>query len=167
MITMGNRDPLSEWFDAAARRLLERAYAHRGQWTGIYLAPPSIAHQISAAALGFLDLWERDRWGEIRWVRAFKRSVFWNHKTYGYSSDFRAGQPRAADHAGTSLEWQTGQRVYKAGWPSRRWAIRVRVHPGGTAAHQAAAAIPASRRWVDPAGRATSRQSTAADHDWE
>ena len=163
---MSGRDPLSEWFDAAAQRLLARAYANRGQWTGIYLAPPTVRHQVAAAAIGFWDLRERDRWGEVRWVRAFKRSVFWNHKTYGYAADFRPGAARAADHAGTSLEWQTGQRVMKAGWPSRRWAIRVRVHPGGTAAHRAADAIPARKRWVDESGRATDLQSTAADHDW-
>jgi hypothetical protein len=161
------RDPLSEWFDAAARRLLERAYRHRGEWTGIYLAQPGLRQHAAAARIGIWDLRERDRWGEVRWVRAFKRAVFWHHRMYGYSDEFRPGRPRASDHAGTSLEWQTGQLVMKSGWPGRRWAIRVRIHPAGAeAGHAAAEKIPASRRWVI-AGQPTARQSTIADRDWE
>lgn len=163
---MRKRDPLSQWFDSAAARLVARAYASRGQWTGIYLSQPSIGQRAAAAAIGEFDLYGRDRWGEVRWVRAFKRSVFWAHKQYGYAGEFRLGQPRASDHPGTSLEWQTGQLVMKSGWPSRRWAIRVRVHPAGAAATEAARAIPASRRWVDSAGHATSRRSDASDDNW-
>lgn len=163
---MRKRDPLSTWFDSAAARLVARAYASRGEWTGIYLSQPSIRQRAAAASIGEFDLGGRDRWGEIRWVRAFKRSVFWNHKQYGYAGEFRLGQPRASDHPGTSLEWQTGQLVMKSGWPSRRWAIRVRIHPAGWAAHEAAQAIPASKRWVDSSGRATSRRSDASDDNW-
>jgi hypothetical protein len=161
------RDPLSEWFDPPARRLLERAYASKGEWTGIYLAPPSPLQRAHAARLGFWDLGEKDKWGEVRWVRAFKRSVYWNHARFGYAGDFRPGEPRMSDHAGTSLEWETGQRVRKSGWPSRRWAIRVRIHPAGAAALAAAERkIPPSKRWVDR-GQPTALQSTIADRDWE
>lgn len=160
------RDPLSEWFDSAAARLVARAYANRGQWTGVYLSQPSVRQRAAAAMIGEWDLFERDRWGEVRWVRAYKRSVFWNHKQYGYAGEFRLGQPRASDHSGTSLEWQTGQLVMKSGWPSRRWAIRVCVHPGGWAATEAARSIPASKRWVDASGHATDLRSTAADDNW-
>jgi hypothetical protein len=162
-----SRDPLSVWFDPAAARLLERAYAARGQWTGVYLAPPSPLQRAHAMRIGFPDLYERDRWGEVRWVRAFKRSTFWNHKRFGYAGDFRPGDPRVSDRAGTALEWQTGQRVLKAGWPARRWAVRVRVHPAGAAALAAADKVPASKRWVDDRGEATDLQSTIADRDWE
>ena len=162
------RDPLSEWFDDPAARLVQRAYASRGQWTGTYLSPPSPRARAAAVILGIWDLGERDKWGEVRWVRAFKRAVYYQHRLYGYSGDFRPGQPRASDHAGTSLEWQTGQRVLKPGWPSRKWAIRVRVHPGGTAALIAAEdKIPSSRRWIGPGGAPTDLQSTIADRDWE
>jgi hypothetical protein len=164
-----SRDPLSRWFDPAAVRLLERAYRNPGQWTGTYLSPPSVRARAAAGFLGIWDLAGRDKWGEVRWVRAYKRAVFYQHRLYGYSGDFRPGQPRASDHAGTSLEWQTGQRVLKAGWPSRKWAIRVRVHPAGTAATRAAEdKVPASKRWTDPVtGAPTELQSTIADRDWE
>ena len=157
-----SRDPLSVWFDPAAVRLMERAYQHPGQWTGTYLSPPSPRARAAAAFLGIWDLNERDRWGEVRWVRAFKRAVYHQHRLYGYSADFRPGRPRASDHAGTSLEWQTGQRILKPGWPSRKWAIRIRIHPAGTAATAAAnRKIPDSGRWMSPSGQLTDLQSTA------
>jgi hypothetical protein len=163
-----SRDPLSVWFDPAAARLLARAYSNRSQWTGVYLAPPTPLQRAHASRIGIYDLGERDKWGEVRWVRAFKRSVYHNHRMYGYAGDFRPGEQRISDQAGTSLEWQTGQRVLKAGWPSRRWAIRVRIHPAGPAALAAAERkVPASKRWTDDRGQATELQSTIADRDWE
>ncbi|HTX65633.1 MAG TPA: hypothetical protein VMD31_07660, partial [Opitutaceae bacterium] len=59
------RDPVSTWFDAAARQLLERAYANQGQWTGQYLAPPSPRARARLALYG-ADPYARDRWGEVR-----------------------------------------------------------------------------------------------------
>jgi hypothetical protein len=163
-----SRDPLSVWFDRPASRLLERAYASRGQWTGIYLAPPTPLQRASAARIGIWDLGERDKWGEVRWVRAFKRSVYHSHRLYGYAGDFRPGEQRTTDRAGTSLEWETGQRVLKSGWPSRRWAIRIRIHPAGAAALAAAdRKVPAQKRWIGPGGQPTHLQSTPADRDWE
>lgn len=155
------RDPLSEWFDTAARRLIRRAYNRRGQWVGVYLAPPTVLQRAYAARLGIYDLYERDRWGEQRWVRAYKRSVYWNLKKHGFHDEPRWNQFRASAWPAVALEWQTGNRVQRAGWPTRRWAIRVRLHDGGSAARRAAEAKPASEQWIG-----TSRQSTADDHDW-
>ena len=155
------RDPLSEWFDPAARRLIERAYANRGQWTGVYLAPPTPLQRAHASRMGFYDLAERDRWGEQRWVRAFKRSVYYQLKKHGWHDAPRWTETRASGWPGVSLQWETGQRVLKRGWPSRRWAIRVKVDAGGSAAARAARAKPAGEQWVGAA-----RQSTPADRDW-
>jgi hypothetical protein len=161
------RDPLSEWFDAAAIRFLHRAYANRGEWTGVYLAPPTVAQRARVAAeLGYTNLTsDRDKWGEVRWVRAFKRSVYWHLKKFGYSDGLRPGQFRASDWPAVSLEWQTGARVLKKGWPSRRWSIRISIHPTGRAAHEAAKKIPARERWI-VGGVPTDRQSTVTDRDW-
>jgi hypothetical protein len=160
------RDPVSRWFDAAAARLLQRAYDDPGHWVAQYLAPPSQAARAELATIG-IDPFERDRWGEVRWVRAFKRSVYWNLRTYGYATAFRPGAPRTSPKGGRALEWQTGRRVTKPGWPAARWAIRVRLHPAGAAAHRAALSIPAGRRWINPAtGEPTARQSTTLDRDW-
>lgn len=162
-----SRDPLSEWFDPAARRLLVRAYANRDGWTGVYVGQPSVRQRAAAARLGFWDLYERDRWGEVRWVRAFKRSVYHNLYYYGRAGHVDFTQRRAgAGYAGgskapyaASMEWETGQLVQLKGWPSRRWAVRVKLQDGGTPAHNAGAR--AKDRWVG-----TELQSTPADRDW-
>lgn len=158
---VGVRDPLSEWFDTPARRLIRRAYANRGQWVGVYLAPPTIVQRAYAARLGIYDLYERDRWGEQRWVRAYKRAVYYNLKKHGFSDAPRWDQNRVSAWPAVALQWETGRRVMRANWPGRRWAIRVRLHDGGSSARKAAQAKPASQQWVG-----TGRQSTADDHDW-
>jgi hypothetical protein len=155
------RDPLSVWFDPAARRLIRRAYARRGQWVGVYLAPPTIEQRARAATLGIWDLYERDRWGEQRWVRAYKRAVYWQLRMHGWHDAPRFSETRASPWAAVALEWQTGRRVTRANWAGRRWAIRVRLHDGGQAAARAAAAKPAADQWIG-----TARQSGVDDHDW-
>jgi hypothetical protein len=158
---VGTRDPLSEWFDVAARRLIRRAYANRGVWTGVYLAPPTPLQRAHAARLGIYNLYERDRWGEQRWVRAYKRAVYYQLKKHGWADVPRWDETRISAWPAVALEWQTGQRVIRSNWPARRWAIRVRLHDGGSAAATAARAKPAGEQWVG-----TSRQSGPDDHDW-
>ena len=160
------RDPVSVWFDAAAVRLLERAYANRGEWTGVYLAPPTPAQRARLLAMG-VNPAAVDRWGEVRWVRAFKRSCFWHLRQYGYAKELRVGDRRMSHRPGVSVEWQTGARVLRAGWPSRRWAIRIMVHPGGRAATAAARAKTSTgQRWIED-GHATGRQFRPdEDMDW-
>ena len=155
------RDPVSVWFDAAARQFLERAYASPGQWTGQYLAPPS-PRAIARLALLGVNPYGRDRWGEVRWVRAYKRAVYYQLRAHGTAARMDYSRVRASPWPARALEWQTGARVLQPGWPARRWAIRIRLHPPGRAASEAAARLPASRRWVID-GRLTSRQSTPAD----
>lgn len=161
---IGQRDPVSEWFDEPAIALLRRAYAEPEEWAGQYLAPPSKRARATLALMG-VDPYEVDRWGEVRWVRAFKRSVFYQLRHHGYASGLRLDADRTSDWPGRALEWQTGRRVTKAGWPTARWAIRVRLHPSGSAAHSAALRkVPPSKRWIDPGtGRATELQSQPAD----
>ena len=131
------RDPLSEWFDPAARRLITRAYKRRGQWTGVFLAPPSITQRAYAARLGIYDLYERDRWGEQRWVRAYKRSVYYQLGKHGYADGPRWGEERLSGWPAVALEWQTGQRVARANWAgrdTRRSTGRAGHTHGGSAA---------------------------------
>jgi hypothetical protein len=155
------RDPVSEQFDAAARRLLRRAYDNAGDWTGTYLAQPSPLWRAWALAHG-INLNKRDRWGEVRWVRAFKRSVYWNLAWYGYAGQL-GDAPRIGKGDGKALRWQTGKLVYKTGWPARRWAIRVMVVPGGLAAEHHARQLPARKRYTeDP-----ELQSKLEDRDWQ
>lgn len=161
------RDPISTWFDGAARRLLVRAYANREQWVGIFVSPPSPGQRITAATeYGIWNLYERDRWGETRWVRAYKRSVYWHLRYYGRADHIDFTSRRAAaghkEPFAASLEWETAPgRVMRSGWPTRRWAVRVRLHPAGAAAVAAVEKLPARERWVS-----TGRASSELDRDW-
>lgn len=163
---------MSVWFDAAAERFVERAYIARGDWAGVYLAPPTIEQRRHLAALE-IDPMEKDRWGEVRWVRAFKRSCFHLVNHYGGVDGLHPlpniGAGTRGWHAPVRPEWDTGARVLKPGWPARRWAIRLAIHAGGPPATRAAQEddIPMRRRWVDDDGHPTSRQSTSEDHTWE
>ena len=155
------RDPVSVWFDAAARQYLERAYKNQGEWSGQYLAPPS-PRAVARLALMGINPYGRDRWGEVRWVRAYKRAVYYQLKHYGTRTGMNYAEDRTSPWPARSLEWQTGARILKAGWPSRRWAIRIRIHPTGAAASKAARAIPEQKRWIVN-GRVTDLRSTPAD----
>lgn len=154
------RDPVSEQFDGAARKLLRRAYANPGHWTGTYLGRPPAVWRAWAAFHG-IGLEGRDRWGEVRWVRAFKRSVYWNLAWYGGAAELRPGR-RTAKGGAKALVWETGKLVMKPGWPGRRYAIRVKLMPGGQAAYAAVAREKQARRYTEnPA-----YQSTLADRDY-
>lgn len=167
------RDPVSVWFDAPARRLVERAYAVKGQWAGVYLGPPGPAQLAELAALG-ISPWGRDRWGEVRWVRGFKRAVFWQLNHYGTVRELAAEPNLAANAAGAGWvapvrgQWETGALVRKAGWPTRRRAVRFRIHAGGAATSRIGKEeTPARERWIDDRGHATDRVSFAPDpHAW-
>ena len=165
------RDPLSEWFDGKSRELLRRAYARREQWTGSYLAPPTPEQRARASLMGIYNLYERDRWGEVRWVRAYKRSVYYQMKRHGSADAFRpghtrmelnpaTGKERPAKWPGAALEWETVGRASRPGWLGRGWEIRVSVHSRGTASYRAA--VASSTYWPG-----SGLQSTADDHDWE
>lgn len=163
------RDPLSEWFDGAAAGWVARAYRKPGQWEVTYLAPPSQARRLQAAVeLGIANLDERDRWGERRWTRAFKRAVYHVHKEYGYAGEFRPCEPRVSDSAGTALKWQTRGLVRKEGWPTRRLELAIMIVPGGDAALAAAGhGTPAARRYTAPQGEAFRSKPAPPDRPWE
>lgn len=167
MLMPWQRDPVSVWFDGPARRVLESAYERKGQWVGRYLAPPTPAQLARLAVLG-INPYERDRWGEYRWVRAFKRAVFWNLNHYGAASELR-DVPLVGAYSGTWVspvrgQWETGELVIKAGWPTRRRAVRFRIHPGGSATSRIGKEqAPKSKRWIDDRGNATDRVSFAPD----
>ena len=133
---MGERDPVSVAMDPAARRFLAAARARPGAWAYTWLGLPS-GRWYAWAALHGIALMARDRWGERRWVRGFKRAVYYH-----------------ARRDGVSLQWETLQ----SGWKGTR--IRIRVLTPGQLARSAA-----RRRGsyvTDPGLR-----STQADHDWE
>lgn len=166
------RDPLSERFDVPARRFLARAYTVRGQWAGDYVPPPGPRAWVWLGMHG-VNPYEIDRWGEIRWIRAYKRAVYWTANWYGGTQGLR-GEPNTGAgsggwHAPVRLEWQTGIRVERPQWTAARWAVRVRIHPAGSATsrigREKAARLGDS--WISADGAPTFRQSLPDDRPWE
>lgn len=148
-------DPISEWFERAAADWLGRAYRHPGKWEPTYLAPPTRARRAEAARLGETDLDARDRWGEVRWVRAYKRAVYRVHKEYGYAGELRFGDPRTSPSSATALKWETRGLLRKTGWPTRRRELVIMIVPGGDVSTAVVRhGIPAAKRYtVDAAYR--------------
>jgi hypothetical protein len=165
------RDPLSVRFDDRAVRLIRRAYAVRGAWAGDFIPPPGPRARFWMAWNG-IDPWERDRWGELRFIRAYKRAVFWQLNHYGGVSGLRPTMNTGAGtegwHAPVRGQWETGVRP-TSGTHAGEWAVRFRIHAGGarTSSIGKDRAIRLGDNWLDERGHPTFRQSTVADHDWE
>lgn len=162
------RDPLSVRFDPAARALLERAYDADGDWAYRVLGYPGPRFRTWAAAHG-VNLSARDRWGEVRWVRAFKRSVFWQMKWYGGQYGLK-GQPNLAS-GGAGSNWGAPWRVQwsRAFDEQRGVVVRIRLHQAGweTSLAGRGKALARGDNWIGIDGHPTDLQSTVADRDWE
>jgi len=165
------RDPVSERFDAAARRLLARAYARPNQWVGTRLADPGVRARQFAAARG-IDLGAADKGGSAiggsrgglnartRWARAFVRSLYFCHKYSG-----RAGRPIQVEvgrHIPASPQFDP-RNPSAGGFPAGR-AVRVKYGQGGKSRERAVRRLAdrdriyaddgsQGRRWADPVRR--------------
>jgi len=186
---MWTRDPVSEPFDAAARRLLARAYASPGQWASVWLPDPDVRQRTRFAALGITDLTGPDRPSAIggraggldaksRWARGFVRSVSYQHKWY---SPVRKGggwlqERRTAARATGGLLIEVGRHVPASpqfdparpaagGFPARR-RIRVQLAPGGRAKDRAVARLASRDRIYEQDGTAGRRWSDPGLRDW-
>lgn len=158
-------DPVSIWFERAALGWLQRAYRHPGKWEPTYLAPPTPARRAEAARLG-VDLDERDRWGEVRWVRGYKRAVYRMHKQYGYAGEIRFADPRTSPSSATALKWETRGLLRKAGWPTRRRELVIMIVPGGDVATEVTSQrTPAGRSYVR--SEAFRSKPAPPDRPWE
>ena len=161
------RDPLSRRFDARAVTLIGRAYAVKGSWAGTYVPPPGPRAMAWMRSQG-ISPYERDRWGEIRFLRAFKRAVFWQLNNYGGVTGLRGelntGAGSGGWHAPVRGEWQTGVRNADG-----LWAVRFRIHAGGSRTSRIGLerAMREGDNWIDASGHPTFRQSLPDDRDWE
>jgi hypothetical protein len=172
------RDPISVQFDEAAARLLRRAYARRGEWTGTYLKNPSIEWQAWALRRNFTRqgpgalLGPDDAPGgeaRTRWARAFVRACFHLNKKFMTSHGLEFGDaPRPNGvRPPFSLDYQVGTvRIAPGGRVVGR-AVRIRLLTQAEARRFAAAGkVPASKRWVTPDGHAGPRHSDPAARSW-
>ena len=162
---MFRRDPLSVPFDGKAVRLLRRAYDVKGAWAGDYLPPPGPRARLWAAAQG-IDLMSRDRWGELRYIRAYKRAVFWWLDHYGGVAGLRADEN--VGRAPVRGQWETGL-IVRQGAHVGEWAVRFRVHAGGSRTSRIGQqrAERLGENWIDADGHPTFRQSLPDDREWE
>jgi hypothetical protein len=136
------RDPLSEGFDAGARRLLERAYsAAPGTWTGTLVADPSPLHRVEARRLG-IDLDAADPAKQAvgtrlnRWAAAFERALYYQHRWY-FTAGRLSGQKRTTAAVTRALQVEWGRRKPALGVIPAGRPVRVRLRPGGQAALRA------------------------------
>lgn len=167
-----SRDPLSVLFDVPARRFLTRAYTVRGDWAGDYVPQPGPNAWTWLAVHG-VNPYELDRWGELRWIRAYKRAVYWQANWYGGVAGLRGtpntGAGSGGWHAPVRLQWETGVRVERPQWTAARWAVRVRVWPAGSKTSRIGRekAERLGEAWISADGGPTFRQSLPDDRPWE
>jgi len=183
-----SRDPVSEAFDAAARRLLTKAYAASGGWVTVWLPDPTIRQRSRFAARGIGDLTGPDRPSVLpgpggldartRWARGFVRSLNFQHKWY--SPQRKGGawrdQRRPVARSTGGLKVEVGRHVAASpqfdparpeagGLPGRR-RVRIQIAAGGKAKDRAVARLPDRDRIFDHLGRPAGRWSNPALRDW-
>lgn len=170
------RDPVSEWFDEGARRLLTRAYTHRGEWVTTRLANPNPEQMARLAALG-INPYAADRPGTAsavgldarsRWGRAFVRALYYQHRWYsGRPGGGWRVKKRATPRTSGALQVRVGRVLPVRGVIPAGRQVRVRLERGGQAADRAAQRLPTSRRIYDDQGAPSGgRWSDPQRRDW-
>lgn len=150
------RDPVSVLWEGPAARILERAYEAGGAWFGTRIVDPSPRQLGITAEMGIrVDGPDRvpGRRARTRWARAFVRAI--------ERANREAGKPR-------SIEWEVGRHIAASpggGRPAGR-AFRIRTHPGGQAARDAARRKADSARIYDDAGFPAGAWSDPELRDW-
>lgn len=169
------RDPVSQWFDDGARRLLARAYAKPGEWVSTRVANPSPQQMVQLAALG-ISPFAPDRPSTAsakgldahsRWCRAFIRALYYQHRWYsGRPGGGWRGKKRATPRQTGALEVRVGRMLPVRGVIPAGREVRVRLERGGQAARKAAERLPEARRIYDDEGAPGGRWSDPARRDW-
>lgn len=162
-------------FDIPARRLLERAYGQRGVWVSTRVADPGPRHVAWAARLG-INVLGRDnastRSGRhqdmrTRWVRAYVRALYYQHKWFSPTSGtvLRAQRRTVAAPHG-ALEVRVGRRLNVLGVLPAGRQVEVRIRAGGETARRAVYKMDESERIWTGAGEAGGRFAEISGRDW-
>jgi len=165
------RDPVSELFDAAARRLLERAYKSADHCAATRLADPTPAQRAAVASAYQVDVDAPDDAGKgqmrTRWGRAFARSLYYNHRWY-YRRGGQLGQTRRTETSERPLKVTMGRHLPVRGVIPAGRLVVVEVLPGGAAKARALAAKPATDRYITPGGEPGPAWNEGPEaRDWE
>jgi len=143
-------DPVSVYFEPAAKRLLDRAHASRGEWVSTRLADPSIRQRTHWAALG-IDVSKpddiNDGKAKTRWARALERALYRLHKRSGRSGSLRVEVGRRIPASPQFNPSDPGA----GGFPPAR-QFRLKIDRGGSVAERAVRRLPDSQRIMVPAG---------------
>jgi len=184
-----SRDPVSVPFDAAARRLLSRAYASPGEWVSIWLPDPGMRARTRFASMGIADLTGPDRTSAVggagaglnartRWARGFVRSLNYQHKWFSpmrRDGGWRTERRSAARSTG-GLRVEVGRHVAASpqfdparpqdgGFPPRR-RVRVQLAAGGAAKARAVGRLSDRDRIYTADGKPAGRWSDPSLRDW-
>lgn len=165
------RDPVSVLFDAAARRLLERAYRSPDKCAATRLADPTSAQRAAVASTYQVDVDAADDAGKgqarTRWGRAFMRSVYYQHRWY-YTRGVKLATTRRTELSTRPLKISIGRHMpVKGVIPAGRLVV-IEVLPGGQAKDRALAAKPASDRYITPDGEPGPAWNEGPEsRDWE
>ena len=159
------RDPVSLLFTGGARSLLERAYAHPGQWQGTRIAAATPEQAARFLAEFGIDVNGRDQWGRDRWSAGFVRAMYYQHKWHRARGQWTESRRHAANDA-RGIRNELGRMLPARGVIPRGRAIRVVSKPGGAAALRAVGKMPDSRRIFDDAGAPAGRFAFPEERDW-
>lgn len=171
------RDPVSQWLDGGARRLLDRAYDTPGEWVTTRLANPGLRHRTIATGMG-VSLMGADnasaRGGggldaRTRWMRAFIRALYYQHAWYSTTAPGhpwrrgRRGVPRSAG----ALRVRVGRALPVRGVIPAGREISVRLEAGGASALRAVRGLAEADRIFDDGGEPSERWSDPSLRDWQ
>lgn len=146
---------MSVVFERAAERLLDRAYAKRGEWVSVRLTDPTIRDRTRWAAEG-INVGDPDpvtgNMAKTRWARALVRALY---------------RAKLADRRGGALKFEVGRHIPASpqfdprnpragGFPPSR-QFRVKIDRGGRTALRAVQRLPDSRRIYDDRGQPAGR----------
>lgn len=149
------RDPVSELFDAAARRLLERAYSSPGRTAVTRLANPTEAQRQQILAAYGIDVTAPDDAGQgqarTRWGRAFLRAVTYQHRWYFTRGDHLRQQRRLTESP-RPVKVTIGRALPVRGVIPAGRLVTVEIFAGGKAKAAAVSRLPASRRYITEQG---------------
>jgi hypothetical protein len=178
------RDPVSEAFDGAARRLLDRVYAQRGQWVAVWLPDPTIRQRTRYIGAGInVDGPDPLPAGggvnaRSRWARGFVRALYYQHRYYSPMRSSSGWKRRTSLRASGGLRVEVGRHVAaspqfdpqhpeRGGFPARR-RVRVMLAAGGRKKDAAVARLSDKDRIYQRDGSPADRFSHANGpfRDW-
>jgi|SRR5215472_12969233 len=170
------RDPISELFNAGARRHLERAYARPGEWVETRLRPPGpravrYGAELGIDVLGPDDVSARGGRGlnaHTRWARAYVRALYYQHRWWSAgAAGFRQGKRTVPRHSG-ALEVDVGRQAAALGVIPAGRIVRVKFtkrRPEEAKRAHFRDQQPAERVYT-PAGGRGARWSDPRQRDW-